>query len=127
MRSEEAPEVSPETERAFRRLAEEWKASRGPGSTLRSMAEHPAYRAIIALGEQAVPLILDELVRDVDSWFSALKAITGANPVRLEDQGSLVKMAKSWVEWGRLNGYCVGEEVGQPFQADGVDSSGRKA
>jgi hypothetical protein len=105
MRSAEAPEVSPETKREFRRLTEEWKASRGPRNTLRSMAEHPAYRAIIGLGEPAVPLIFDELVRDVDYWFSALRAITGANPVRPEDRGNLVKMAESWVEWGRSEGF----------------------
>jgi hypothetical protein len=107
MRNADAPEVSPETKREFRRLTEEWKASHGPQSTIRSMTAHPAYRAIIALGEPAIPLILDELVRDVDHWFSALKAITGANPVRPEDRGNLVKMAESWVEWDRSNGYAV--------------------
>ena len=100
-----AADVSAETKREFRRLAEEWKASHGPRSTLKTMSEHPAYRAIIALGEPAVSFLLEELARDPDWWFSALKAITGASPVRPEDRGNLVKMAESWVEWGRSNGY----------------------
>ena len=69
------------------------------------MVEHPSYRAIIALGEPAIPLILEVLVREPDYWFAALKAITGANPVRPEDQGNLTKMAASWIEWGRSSGY----------------------
>ena len=123
MRSAAAPEVSVETKREFRRLTEEWKASRGPRTTARAMAEHPAYRSIIGLGEPAIPLILDELVRDVDHWFSALKAITGANPVRPEDRGNLVKMAESWIEWGRANGYTVPQEPRGTVSQAGIDDT----
>jgi hypothetical protein len=105
MRSPAAPGVNAETEREFRRLTEEWKASHGPRSTLKSMTEHPAYRAIIGLGEPAVPFLLEELARDPDWWFGALRAITGANPVRPEDRGNLEKMADAWIQWGRSHGY----------------------
>lgn len=105
MQGAEDPEVSTATEREFRRLAEEWKASHGPRSTLKSMTEHPAYRAIIGLGGPAVALLLEELARDPHWWFGALKAITGANPVRPEDRGNLKKMAGAWIQWGRSRGY----------------------
>jgi hypothetical protein len=105
MRSAVAPEVMAETKRVFQRLAEEWKASRGPATTGRIMTEHPAHKAIIELGEPAVPLLLEELDREPDHWFAALRAITGANPVRPEDRGDLARMAESWIEWGRSNGY----------------------
>ena len=105
MRSALAPEVMAEVKRAFQRLTEEWKAGRGPATTVRTMTEHPASKAIIELGEPAVPLLLEELDREPDHWFAALRAITGVNPVRAEDQGDLDKMAGSWIEWGRSNGY----------------------
>jgi hypothetical protein len=105
MRSALAPEVMAETKRVFQGLAEEWKASRGPATTVRMMTQHPAYKAIIELGEPAVPLLLEELDQEPDHWFDALRAITGANPVRPEDRGDLEKMAGSWIEWGRSNGY----------------------
>jgi hypothetical protein len=123
MRSAAAPEVSAETKREFRRLTEEWKASRGPRSTLKSMREHPAYRAIVGLGESAVPLLLEELARDPDWWFSALKAITGANPIRPEDQGNLEKMAAAWIEWGRAHGYGFTSESREMVPEAGNNST----
>jgi hypothetical protein len=105
MRNVLAPEVMAETKSAFQKLAQEWRASRGPATTVRTMTQHPAYKAIIGLGEPVVPLLLGELDREPDHWFAALRAITGANPARPEDQGDLEKMAESWIEWGRANGY----------------------
>jgi hypothetical protein len=101
MRNAPAPEVVSETKMAFESLAGEWKASRGPATTVSMMTRHPAYKAIIGLGESAVPWLLEELDREPDHWFAALRSITGANPVRPEDRGNLEKMAASWIEWGR--------------------------
>jgi hypothetical protein len=123
MRTAPAPEVMAEMKQEFRRLVEEWKASRGPSSTLRSMSEHPACRAIIGLGEPVIPLVLEELVRDPDWWFSALMAITGANPVHLEDRGNLVKMAESWIKWGRSHGYGFASESCEMVSEAGNDSA----
>jgi hypothetical protein len=61
---------------------------------------------LIALGEPAVPLLLAELEREPDWWFAALKAITRADPVAPEDRGTLSAMARAWLDWGRLHGYC---------------------
>jgi len=62
------------------------------------MADHPAYQEIISLGEAVVPLLLREVAREPDHWFSALKAITGANPVSPSDRGHIDKMAAAWLE-----------------------------
>ena len=123
MRSAPAPEVMAEMKREFRRLAEEWRASQGPRTTLKSMTEHPAYRAIIGLGEPAIPLLLDELARDPDWWFGALKAITGANPVRPEDRGNLEKMTAAWIQWGRSHGYGFVSESCEMVPEAGNDST----
>src|SRR5271169_6423726 len=90
---------------SFRQHVARWKAERGPRSTAKSMTKQADYQAIIDLGEPAIPLILDELERETDHWFVALRAITGENPVRPEDQGDLKKMAESWIDWGHRNGY----------------------
>jgi hypothetical protein len=105
MRSGPAPEATTDAKRVFQRLVTEWKASRGPATTVRMMTQHPAYKAIIELGEPAVPFLLEGLDQEPDHWFAALRAITGQNPVRPEDRGDLGKMAESWIEWGRAHGY----------------------
>lgn len=52
-----------------------------------------------------MPLLLRELEREPDHWFWALKAITGADPVPEACRGKVRDMARSWVEWGRRQGY----------------------
>ena len=89
----------------FGELATQWKRERGPHSSSARLAEHPAYQAIIALGSDAVPLLLRELDRQPDHWFRALAALTGANPVPPECRGKLRDMADAWLSWGRAQGY----------------------
>jgi hypothetical protein len=89
----------------FAALAFEWKRDRGVSSSSRELAQHPAYQAIIELGDAAVPLLLRELEREPDHWFIALKTITNADPIQLGSRGNLPLMTKDWVKWGRANGY----------------------
>ena len=88
----------------FDRLARQWKQERGPVSSARRMAAHPAYRAIVAMGKSAIPLLLAELERQPDHWFIALHELTGAEPVPEEARGRIDEMAAAWVKWGRANG-----------------------
>ena len=53
------------------------------------MIEHPDYQRIIQMGEQAVPLILEELEREADHWYPALRQLTGVSPVRRKARGIL--------------------------------------
>jgi hypothetical protein len=89
----------------FAHLADQWRKERGATSMAKRMAEHPAYRKIVAMGEKAVPLILAELERQPDHWFFALHEITGANPVPEKSRGNLPQMAQAWLDWGRKQGY----------------------
>jgi hypothetical protein len=68
---------------------------------------HPAYKQIIELGEKAVPFLLAEMRDRPDQWSTALRTITGENPVPPEARGRLREIARSWVEWGRARGYQV--------------------
>jgi hypothetical protein len=86
----------------FSQLAKEWKQQRGTASSLSAMFMLPAYQSIIGMGDRVVPLIIAQMKLegdDPDLWFWALSTITGANPVRIEDQGNFLAMSKRWIDW----------------------------
>ena len=89
----------------FKRLSEDWRRNRPRGVDVADMVMHPSYQRIIGMGEDAIPLILNELDRQPDHWFWALHSITGADPVPKDCQGNISKMANAWIEWGRRNGF----------------------
>jgi hypothetical protein len=100
-----SPQPAEPIEQRFERLAARWRDETSHFSSSTRMAEHPAYQEIIALGPAVVPLLLRDLARQPDHWFTALKAITGANPVDPADRGRVEKMAEAWLRWGKVNGY----------------------
>jgi hypothetical protein len=67
------------------------------------MCGHPAYLSILAMGPDALPLIIGQLRsegEDPDHWFVALHYITkGADPVPEEDKGDMARMSRAWLEW----------------------------
>lgn len=78
------------------------KISSNPGEYYTS-----AYIDIIGMKYDALPCILNELVREGDNpkdWFYALTMITHLNPVPREQRGNLHEMAKRWIEWGYEKG-----------------------
>jgi hypothetical protein len=93
-------ERKPITER-FEALVERWRAETALLSSTTAMTNHPAYRSIIALGSDAIPLLLRELEREGAHWFEALEAITGENPVPREHWGNIPSMRGDWLAWGR--------------------------
>lgn len=68
---------------------------------------HEAYQRIIGIGPEAILLILRELKKNPDDWFWALNAITEENPIPEESEGKINEMIKSWLQWGRDNGFDV--------------------
>ena len=83
----------------FDQLVEIWKAETQIVSSVTEMVAHPAYQQIIGMGSAAVPLIIEQLTIEPDHWFSALKAITGEDPVPDDAKGDLDQMTKAWLEW----------------------------
>lgn len=94
-----------DVERAFRRLADEWKSSTGPSSSAGQSAMHPAYQQIIGLGPAVIPCLLRELQTSLDHWFWALRAVTGEDPTPESARGGFEEMTQAWLEWGREHGY----------------------
>jgi hypothetical protein len=87
-------------ESAFRELAREWRDETRYLSSSTQITAHPAYQRIVQLGAAVVPLLLEELRREPDHWFAALRELTGENPVAPEDRGDVPAMAAAWVRWG---------------------------
>jgi hypothetical protein len=92
----------------FEILAEAWERDRPRGADIEQMTKHPAYQRIIAMGEPAVPWLLQRLAEKPDHWFVALNAITGARPVPPESRGRIKEMTQAWVNWGLQQGYELG-------------------
>jgi hypothetical protein len=88
-------------ERLFRSHADRWREETAVLSSATEMIQHPAYQAIIDLGELVLPLILREQAEDPDHWGPALSAITHENPVPPEHHGDIAAIAADWVRWGR--------------------------
>ncbi len=93
----------------FHKLASDWRKEVSTTSSPVEMARNKYYQSIVGMGEVAVPFILRDLDlnrSDPDHWFIALKLITGVDPVKEEDRGDTVRMAETWVNWGRQNKYA---------------------
>lgn len=93
----------------FQFLVLKWRSERGTRSSINETVMMPAYQEIIGMGRTALPLILAQLRSegdDPDQWFWALRAITGVNPVKPEDQGNFQAMALAWLRWAEREVYA---------------------
>ena len=88
----------------FSELAATWQKEMTFSSSITEIAMHPAYQRIVGMGPAALPLILRELEHQPHHWFWALKAITGADPVKPEDRGRIQRMAEAWLQWAKEEG-----------------------
>jgi small subunit ribosomal protein S20 len=94
-------------EKKFKKLSSEWKQDRRRFflSSDIEMAENSAYQEIIKMGEAVLPMILEDLKKQLDFWFLALHEITGVNPIPTEHYGQVNKMREDWLSWGKSKGY----------------------
>ena len=76
-------------ETEFKKLVDKWYRETMTNPSITQKLMHPAYLQIIGLGPKVVPLLLQELQRRPNHWFSALKSLTRENPV-----GSLTNVVK---------------------------------
>ena len=97
----------------FNVLADKWEKETGFYSLMGQMAQHFAYQQILAIGEDAIPLILRRIERQGGLWYHALETITGvpspAGIAKLHTEGWHtvdVKMVNAaWLQWGKEQGY----------------------
>ena len=76
-------------------------------SSVSKKVKHPAYQKIIALGEPAIPLILQELEEHHGHWFAALEALTEASPLPAVGRVDMNRAATAWLRWGKEHGYLA--------------------
>lgn len=89
----------------FRELTTKWREDTKLSSSPTEVAMHPAYQRIIGLGPRILPYILREMDEGYSGhWFWALKAITGADPVKPHDRGRVKLMTRAWLEWAQQYG-----------------------
>lgn len=97
----------------FQRLVREWRIQRGPASSHTEIVLCPAYQNIIAMGDDVVPLIMQQLGRGIiDHWFWALEVLTGAQPVEPEDAGNYARMTQAWLTWWEGQESDRGKRIG---------------
>src|SRR5688572_29615553 len=68
----------------FKELSAQWKRETSHLSSIAAKVGHPAYRRIIEMGPNAIPLIVRQLEAEPAYWFAALRTLTGQNPARPE-------------------------------------------
>lgn len=88
----------------FSRLSHQWREATKWLSSTTDIAMHPAYQAIIGMGSEALPMILEDLRTNSGHWYWALKAISNEDPVPPSDRGAIKKMKNAWLRWGEQTG-----------------------
>lgn len=96
---------SPAALRKFYRLATIWKTTTIHVANITEKCSHPAYQQIIAMGPSVLPLVFDELRREPDDWFVALRTLTRADPVPSHSRSDFDEAVEAWLEWGGQHGY----------------------
>jgi type I restriction enzyme R subunit len=92
----------------FEALVAEWRRETGGWSNPHKIIAHRCYRAIVAMGWEAVPLIIADLARsdDPDFWGPALREITGETvTIAPADAGRLDVVAKAWIALAEQRGW----------------------
>jgi hypothetical protein len=91
-------------EQRFREQAERWQRETRHLSSPTQKIMHPSYQAILGMGKEVVPFMLQDMAQNRADWFLALSYLTQENPIKREDAGKMDKMLASWLKWGNEKG-----------------------
>ena len=99
------PEPGPELRERFNEHANQWERETHFLSNMHTAAQHPAYRAIVAMGNDAVRPLIERLDAKGGHWTMALQEITGADDLIPEaERGQVNQMRLRWLDWGWQHG-----------------------
>jgi hypothetical protein len=89
-------------EETFNFLADRWERETRNITSPKVIANHPYVRAIIKIGKDVVPLILNRMKHHPWFWFGALMEITGetTDPIADGMRGDMQAMTEAWIRWG---------------------------
>lgn len=80
-----------------------WQNETMFSSSISEITNNSAYRSIIKLGEDIIPFIIQDLKSKDNHWFYALEALTGQNPIKMENRGVVTLMKSDWLDWADKN------------------------
>ena len=83
----------------FDELAAAWTSETACYSFKPQIVGHPAYRALLEMGPEILPLAIEELRTPARRWFYLLRDLTGESPVPPQAAGDVPAMAEAWVVW----------------------------
>lgn len=84
----------------FIELRDKWIEDTQFDSSFLVQINHPAYLEIIAMGDDIVPILLEDMKLNRNHWFHALSEITNENPILPEHAGNIEDMINDWINWG---------------------------
>ena len=88
----------------FNALVEQWRRETGFLSSSDEKVLNSAYQSIIAMGIDAVPLVLEELAARRGHWSWALHFMTkGVDPI--PEAANVDAARDAWLKWGRQKRY----------------------
>lgn len=76
-----------------------WRSETEHLSSITEKVGSPHFRAIVDLGDRAIPLIVHELRKRPNFIFLALQQITGEDPVPKGARGNVRAMVEAWLLW----------------------------
>ena len=98
------PDVASTDER-FAMLANCWHDETDFLSSPSSITSNDSYLQIISMGKRVIPMILKDLNEHGGLWYTALRVLSGEDPVPVEAWGDVERMKKAWLQWGSERGY----------------------
>ena len=103
-----SPAKSADVAARFNSLLETWTRETRYSSSLTQMLLHPAYFGMIALGRDALPLMLQQLRKNPRRWFVAVRAVAHEDPAEgIQDVDEAVA---AWLEWAAAHGLEIGDD-----------------
>ncbi len=88
----------------FLMLTQKWYEETRLFSFAKDRENSESYQAILAMGKDILPFILKEIQKNGNLWFSALRVISGENPMLPEHKGNVEKIKQDWLQWGQKKG-----------------------
>ncbi len=90
---------------AFALLADDLESVMLVTGSTRRLTQHPAYTEILALGDEAIPLLLERLAYPGARplWLRLLGALTAFQPGAGKNTVSEATIA--WIKWGKRRGF----------------------
>lgn len=85
----------------FKRLSKVWKRETVLYSNAKDITRHRAFKQIVGLGKQIIPLVLREYEHDPGHWDMVLTALADTDPVPNSCAGDVYQIRHHWLAWGR--------------------------